>query len=235
MSKEQHQNPQEGFQADETLQEMDAALLQGERFVEKYLKQILGAAAVVVVLVLGYFGYQKFVKEPSIVKAAEESFVAEDRFITGQDSLALHGEGLTVKGFEAIIKEHSGTPSANLAHAYAGIALYDQGKYTEALEELRKFSSDDQLVGPSIERLIGDCYAQLDKLEDAAKAYISAAKNASNDAISPNCLVKAGRVYEKLGQGKKAIELYEQVKKEYYTSQEAANIEVEIQRASALK
>ena len=92
MSKEQHQNPKKGWQADETLQEMDAALIQGERFVEKYLKQILGGAAAVILLVLGVFAYLKFVKEPAEHKAAESIFTAEDRFINSQD-LRSHHQG----------------------------------------------------------------------------------------------------------------------------------------------
>jgi len=138
----------------------------------------------------------------------------------GQASPALKGRGAGAPGFEAIAKNFSGTDAANLAHAYSGICLYDQGKYQEALAELKKFSADETVVAPSVQRMIGDCLAQLGKLEEAVKTYEAAAKAASSEAISPSCLIKAGHVYEKLGKYDKAIALYNEVKTKYYNARQ---------------
>ncbi len=216
-------------------EQVEEVLVKSETFLEKNLKKILIAVGAVVVAVVSYFAYIKFVKEPANEKASVALFKAEDHFLNQQDSLALHGASITEKGLEAIIKDHSGTDAANLAHAYKGIALYDAGKYQEAIEALKGFSSEDAYVAPSVERLIGDCYAQLGKYQEAASAYEKAAAMASNEAITPSCLIKAGHAYEKLGNAKKALELYEEVKTKYYTAPEATSVEADIIRASAAK
>ena len=168
----------------DTLDVIDEKVMQGEQFFERHGKKIMIGVGAIVLIALGIFAYIKFVKEPKNVKASTQLFVSEEQFIMGQDSLALKGAG--GPGFEAIAKNFSGTDAANLAHAYSGICLYDMGKYQEALAELQKFSSDEALVAPSIQRMIGDCYVQLGKLEDAVKAYESAAKSANSEAISPH-------------------------------------------------
>ncbi|KGN68056.1 tetratricopeptide repeat protein [Porphyromonas sp. COT-239 OH1446] len=214
---------------------VDEVMVQSERWAERNYKTIIMAVIAATVLVLGGYAYYKLVHEPQAERASAEMYVAEEHFIAGQDSLALVGEGIGSKGFEAIKSEYSGTDAANLAQVYSGIALYDAGKYQEALEALKEFSSSERYVAPSVQRLMGDCYAQLGKLEDAASMYERAAKAADNDAISPSCLIKAGHVYEKLGKADKALEAYQMVKTKYYTAPEAQTIEADILRAEAAK
>ncbi|WP_299351425.1 tetratricopeptide repeat protein [uncultured Porphyromonas sp.] len=216
----------------DTLDVIDEKVMQGEQFFERHGKKIIIAVVVVVLAVIAIFAYIKFIKEPNNAKASSQMFVAEDNFIMGQDSLALKGATAS-PGFEGIAKNFSGTDAANLAHAYAGICLYDMGRYQEALGELQKFSSEEKLVAPSIQRMIGDCYVQLGKLEDALKSYESAAKLADSEAISPSCLIKAGHVYEKLGKYDQAVAAYQQIKDKYYTSPEAESVEADLIRARA--
>ena len=216
----------------DTLDVIDEKVMQGEKFFERHGKKIMIAVGAVVLIALAIFAYIKFIKEPNNAKASSQMFVAEENFIMGQDSLALKG-ATSSPGFEGIAKNFSGTDAANLAHAYAGICLYDMGRYQEALGELQKFSSEEKLVAPSIQRMIGDCYVQLGKLEDALKSYESAAKLADSDAISPSCLIKAGHVYEKLGKYDQAVAAYQQIKDKYYTSPEAESVEADLIRARA--
>ena len=208
----------------DTLDVIDEKVMQGEKFFERHGKKIMIAVGAVVLIALAIFAYIKFIKEPNNAKASSQMFVAEENFIMGQDSLALKGATAS-PGFEGIAKNFSGTDAANLAHAYAGICLYDMGRYQEALGELQKFSS--------IQRMIGDCYVQLGKLEDALKSYESAAKLADSEAISPSCLIKAGHVYEKLGKYDQAVAAYQQIKDKYYTSPEAESVEADLIRARA--
>ncbi len=227
MSQHEQNSQENGFE------QVERIALQSESFLEKNLKKILIAAGVVLALILGWYGYTKLIKEPRNEKASAELFIAEDHFLNQQDSLAIAGAGLTEKGLDAIINEYSGTDAANLAHAYKGIALYDGGQYQEAIAELRKFDSKDAYVAPSVERLIGDCYAQLEQYQEAASAYEKAAKMADNDAISPSALVKAGHAYEQLGNTAKALEIYNEVKTKYSSTPEGMNVEVDIIRANA--
>lgn len=209
---------------------LDETALRGEMFLEKYLKHILIGVGVVVIGVGGYFAYKKLIAEPAGEKAAVALFKAEDKFLTGQDSLALKGEGVSSKGLDAIIKEYSGSDAANLAQAYKGIALYDAGKYDESIAALKQFSSKDEYVGPSIQRLIGDAYTQLGKYQDAVSAYEAAAKAANNEAISPSCLLKAGHAYEKLRNKAKAAELYQSIKDQYAATPEAQMVDADLAR-----
>lgn len=214
-------------------EQVEEVLVKSETFLEKNLSKIAIAVGTVLVIIGAWYGYVKLIQEPRNEKASVELFKAEDHFINQQDSLAMAGAGLTEKGLDAIIKEYPGTDAANIALAYKGIALYDAERYTEAIEALKGFSSRDAYVAPSVMRLIGDCYVQLEKYQEAADAYLKAAAMAKNDAISPSCLIKAGHVFEKLGQKDKALELYNEIKSNYYTAPEAASVETDIIRVSA--
>lgn len=111
--------------------------MQGEKFFERHGKKIIIAVVVVVLAVIAIFAYIKFVKEPNNATISSQMFVAEDNFIMGQDSLALKGATAS-PGFEGIAKNFSLVPhAANLAHAYAGICLYDMGRYQEVFGELQ--------------------------------------------------------------------------------------------------
>lgn len=221
---EQEQN---GFE------QVEQAFVEGENFLVRNLSKIATAVGVVLLAVGGWYGYTKLIQEPHNNKASVELFKAEDRFILGQDSLALAGAGLTSKGLDAIISEYGGTDAGNLAQAYKGIALYEAGKYDEAITALSAYKGKDAYVAPSLVRLIGDCHAQLGKYQEAASSYEKAATMASNEAITPSCLIKAGHAYEKLGQKDKALELYRKVETDYLTTPEGATIETEIARASS--
>lgn len=217
-------------QEQNSFEQVEEVLVKSESFLVKNLKTIVIAAGVVLVAVGGWYGYTKLIQEPRNERASAELFKAEDLFINGQDSLALAGEGLTTKGMEAIIKEYSGTDAANVAQLYKGIALYDAGQYKEAIAALEQFDSKDAYVAPSAIRLIGDCYAQLEQYQDAVKAYERAAKLASNEAISPSCLIKAGHAYERLGNKEKALELYQEVQTKYIDTPEGHAVAAEIAR-----
>lgn len=211
---------------------IDEIASKSERFVEKNISKILTVVLIIIGIVAGIFGYFQFVKKPKAQKAASEAYVAEAMFMEGQDSAALYGKD-GHKGLLAIAKEYSSTATGNLSHAYAGICFYDMGKYQEALDELKKFSADESVVAPSIQRLIGDCYVQLNKPQDAAKAFEKAAKDANNPAISPLCLIKAGHVYETLKQYDKALQCYKEIKEKYYTAPEAESVDADIMRVEA--
>ncbi len=219
----------------EELEQVDKALVEGERFIEKHLNKILMAVGAVVLIGLAFYAYVKFYQEPRAEEASAQMSQAENNFILGQDSLALNGDGVASKGLKEIAEEYSGTNAASVAHIYIGIALYEEGKYEEAIKELEQFDGDDKYVAPSVKRLIGDSYVQLGKLDEALSAYEKAASISENPAITPSCLIKAAHVYEKQGNKDKAIALYEEVKTKYYTSPEAMTVEAELLRAKAGK
>lgn len=215
------------------LENVQIALTRAEQWIEKNRKPLLIGLAVVVIIVGGYFGLKYGYIIPKEKKAEAAMFTAEQAFVARNFQVALDGDGANL-GFKAIVDEYSMTKSANLAKAYAGLCLKELGKYEEAIDYLKGFDSDDELIAPAIIGATGDCYVELDQVEKGISYFEKAAKKANNDLLSPIYLKKAGIAYESLGEYKKAVSAYETIKEKYYMSQEAADIEKFIDRANDL-
>ena len=204
-----------------------------EQFIEKYSKTIIWCVLGVIVLGVGIWLYIDKVVKPRGDKAAEQLYAAEEQFMAGADSAALNAPAAGAMGLLEIADKYSSTDAGKLAHAYAGIIYYDEGKYEEAIRELKTFKAKEKMVAPSITRLIGDCYVELGQYDKAAKYFMDAAKAADNPVISPSCLIKAGHVYEELGQYDKALKAYKEIQDKYYTAPESESIEASIIRVEA--
>lgn len=208
---------------------LDEALGKSEAFILKYKTYILAAIAAIVVVVAGSILYSTYVAEPREKEASEAMFKAEGLFAAKQFEQALDGDGINL-GFVQIIEEYSGTNTANLANAYAGISLAQLGRYDEAIEYLKDFDGDDQMVAPSVLGTLGNCYAQKGDNDAAVKNFIKAAETAENNTVSPHYLLQAGIICEQQGDNDKALDLYTQIKEEYPASIQAMDIEKYISR-----
>lgn len=207
----------------------DEVLSKSEAFIIKHKNPIIAAIVVVVALILGSTLYNEFVAEPKEKEAAEAMFAAEALFGAQNFETALNGDGTNL-GFIQIADEYSGTKAGNLANAYAGMALAQLARYDEAIEYLKNFDGDDQMVAPAAIGTLGSCYAQKGDAKSAAKKFIEAAEMASNNTISPFYLLQAGIIYESEGDASKALKLYEEIKNEYSTSSVATDIDKYINR-----
>ena len=77
----------------------------------------------------------------------------------------------------------------------AGIRLYQQGKYQEALDYLKDASVDDNIVAAGVYTLEGDCYVNLKQYPEALKAFDKAVSKADkNPSIVPLVLIKKANV-----------------------------------------
>ena len=220
---------------DETASKTEDWVIQNQ----KYIFVIIGIVAAVV---LGYLGYNEFVAQPKKSEAMNDMFQAQkyyDQAITNsadRDSLfnlALNG-GEGKYGMLDIISEYSGTPAANLANYYAGMAYLNMKDYKNTISFLGEFSSDDEVLSPMAKGGIGDAFIQLNQPEDALGYYEEAATMRSNDFTTPMYLYKAGVVAMQLGKTDKALKHFEDIKENYSESTEAANIDVFIGKARAL-
>lgn len=203
---------------------VEQAFSKTEHFIEQYQNVILIVIGVIVVVVLGFFGFRRFYVEPKEKEAQSQMFMAEKYF--EQDSLkkALNGDGQYL-GFLAIIDEYGITRSANLAHYYAGICYLKMGQFDQALEYLDGFSSDDEFVGPMAKGAMGDANMELNNIDKAASLYKEAAEMKKNEFTSPLFLMKAGMAYEELGEYGKALEVYKKIKSDYPRSYEGQQID----------
>lgn len=224
----------------EVFNTLDQSASKTEEWAVENQKYIIIGVGVVVLLVLGYLGYNKFVAEPKASEAMNEMFKAQqyfDQAVNGTEkdslyNLALNG-GEGKFGMLDIAKEYSGTPAANLANYYAGMAYLNLKDYKNAVKYLGEFSSDDQMLGPIAKGGIGDAFMQLNQPEEALEYYEEAAKMKTNDYTTPLYLFKAANVAMKLGKTDKALQNYKRIKDEFSSSAEAANIDVFIGRAEA--
>ena len=184
----------------------------------------------IVIIVSAIIGVRHFYVLPRENKAQAEMYKGVFYFEKDSFQLALQGNGADFIGFKAIADEYSSTKAGNLAAAYSGLRLYNLGKYDEAITYLKNFDADEEFISPAIIGTIGDCYVNMDKYEEGVGYFERAAKKADNDMLSPIYLKKAATVYEKLGNKKKALEMYQKIKDSYPKSMSNQDIEKYIVR-----
>ncbi len=224
----------------EVFNTLDDTASKAEEWAVRNQKYIIMAVAAIVVAVLGYLAYKKFVAEPKASEAMNEMFKAQQYFdqavaATEKDSLfnlALKG-GEGKYGMIDIAKNYSGTPAANLANYYAGMSYLNLKDYKNAIAYLNEFSSKDIMLGPIAKGGIGDAFLQLNQPEDALSYYEKAATMNANEYTTPMYLFKAATVALKLGDNKKALKYFTTIKEDYSSSAEATNIDAFIGKAEA--
>jgi tetratricopeptide (TPR) repeat protein len=219
---------------DQRLENIEETLGKTEQFIVNNQKVITGVIAVIVLIVLGYFGFNKYYLEPKSEEAYDQMYSAQFYFQIDSLDKALYGDGNHL-GFIDIASDYSMTKPGNLANYYAGISMLRKGKYTEAIDYLEDFDAEDALIRPMAIGAIGDAYMELGKNGDAADYYMQAADWNNNEFTAPLFLYKAGETYELMGEYGKAVDAYQKIKDKYSKSNEARTIEKNIGRATALK
>jgi len=187
----------------------------------------------ILAVILIFIAYKIFYIRPKEKEASQRIYMAQQYFQKDSFALALNGKEDQVDGFQTIIDEFGGTPTGNLAKYYAGICELRLGEYEDAIKYLKKFSTTSEMLKPLKFGAIGDAYSQLKEYEDAVKYYMKAAKAKDNSFTAPHFYMKAGLVYEKLEEYKKAKEVYQIVKDKFPKTQEAANADKFLGRVEA--
>lgn len=226
---------------EEVFNTLDESASKTEDWVIANQKYIFGIIGVVAVVVLGYLGYNEFLAKPQQTEAMNEMFQAKKYFneaVTGTEkdslyTLALNG-GNGKMGMVDIASEYSGTSAGNLANYYAGMAYLNLKDYKNAVSYLSDFSSDDQVLSAMAKGGIGDAFIQLNQAKDALGYYEQAAKIKTNEFTTPMFLLKAGTTAMELGEMDKALTYFNQIKENYPSSSQAANIDVLIGKATVL-
>ena len=160
MAKEKNNVPENG------VDELNDSLVEMSEKVQNNKKIILWAAAAVVGVAVLVLGYIYLVRQPGIAKANDNIGAADIQLALGNDSIAL------AKYME--VADNDGYDAANRAALQAATMLYKDEKYEEALKYLDKFSASESIIGAAAYSLKGDCYVNLDKLDDAVSAFKSA-------------------------------------------------------------
>ena len=217
---------------EERIVAVEEALSSSEQFIEKNQKILTYVVGGVIVVILAFFGYNKYVMAPKEKAAEVAIFNAQQYFDQDSLDLALNGDGVNA-GFLEIIDDYGSTKEGNLAKYYAGICYFNMGEYEESIDYLKKFSSEDQMVSSMALGAIGDAYMQLGDADKAVDYYLKAARKNVNDFIAPAFLVKAGWTYEVMGNWQNALDTYESIKKDFPKTKEAREIDKYIARTKA--
>lgn len=212
---------------------VEEALGKTEQFIEKNQKIIIIVLTAIVAIVLVYFGFKQFYLKPLETKAHAEMFYAEKYFELDSLDLALNGDGQHI-GFLEVIDNYGITDASNLAKYYTGIIYLKKGQFQEAINYLEDFDSEDQIVGPLAISAIGDAYMELSNPDKALEYYLKAADKNQNNFTSPQCLMKAGFVYEEKNDWANALKTYERIKKDFFKSQESREIDKYIAKAKGM-
>ncbi|HCX99191.1 MAG TPA: tetratricopeptide repeat protein [Bacteroidales bacterium] len=209
---------------------LENALTRTEQYIENNQKSLTIIVLAIIVIVGTFLGYRKLYIAPMEEEAQSQIFAAEQYFERDSFNLALYGDG-NYLGFVDIIDSYSPTKVGNLARYYAGISYRELGEYEEAIDNLKRFSPKDKMIGSVAYGAIADCYVELGKLNEAAKQYVKAANYGANNFSTPIMLMKAGMVYEEIEKYAEALKVYETIKADYPKSSEAREIEKYITRA----
>jgi tetratricopeptide (TPR) repeat protein len=183
----------------EVFDTLDQGASSTEQIVAKYQNYIVGFVITVVVIVLGFLGYSSLILEPKSDEANNELFTAQNYFsqalvdAENSDSLFLlslnGGEGKY--GFLDIIENYNGTNASNLAYYSAGMAYYNLNDFENAIDHLKNFDSDDEILSALALGGIADSFAELNQLEEALDYYESAFNVSKNNFTAPKFLLKA--------------------------------------------
>ena len=193
-----------------------------DQFYNEHKKTIWTAACAIIVIALCVFAYVKLVYQPKCAEAAQQAFPAEQSFAAAEYELALNGDG-NVLGLADVIDEY-GSKAGAAVFMEAGVCALHLGQYEEALSYLKKYNGKEPIMAARALACQGDAYIGLEKYEEAVAAY---------NVFAAAYLLKAGIVYEQLGNKAKALECYKVIKDKYPQSIEGYDIDKYITRAEA--
>src|SRR5690606_16748271 len=108
--------------------DLQGSVHKAEDFYYKNKNVINIALLAVVVIVGGFFAYNRFIKVPNEKKAQEMVFHAQEYFAADSFKLALNGDGNNY-GYLQVIDRYGGTKVGNLAKYSAGVCYVQLGEY----------------------------------------------------------------------------------------------------------
>ena len=203
-----------------------------ENYIEDNKQTVSVVVGAVALIIVGYFGYTRFILAPKETEASEQIFRAQSYFDKDSLNLALNGDG-SYPGFLEIIDDFGGTKTANLANYYAGMCFLKLGEFEDAIEHLKDFSADDAFAQTLAWGAIGDAYTELGDLDKGISFYKKACKNNAYELITPFFLLKTGLALEMSSKFAEAKTMFETIKNEFPESEEGREIDKYIARVQA--
>jgi len=176
-------NEQEGKETVEFFKDLDKEALNIESFLEKNARALSIGFGVLILAVLGWFGYQQFILGPKNEEATKSYLAAQKNLTDGKEDLALGGKSVANPGFVGTYEEYGNTKAGKLSAYNAGLIEFKKGNYQKAYDLLDKFSSSNKILVALKYGAMADCLSNLNKADDALSMADKAA-SASDDAYT---------------------------------------------------
>ncbi len=220
------QNTEETRNSIDTLNDSLTGL---EQKVQNNQKTIMWGCIVAAALVCVIFLYVYAFHKPRVEAANNAIGQADTELMAGNDSTAL-------VRYKDVVENYGGDAS-NRAALNAAILLYQNKKYEEAIEYLKKYDSKESVIGAGAYSLEGDCYVNLKKYDEALAAFRKAVKESDNNPYyTPFFMMKEATVLHELKDYKAEAAVYEKINAEFPGYGESNRIDIEkyMERAKAL-
>ena len=192
----------------------------------KILKYSTLAVGIIVLTILIYVVYNRFIYEPN--NEESKALVARGIMLMEKDST-----NLAIEEFEFIAAEYGSYDGGKLAYDSLGNLYFEQGRFEDAIAALEKVDLEDTYLMTLAIGTLGDCYSELGDYAKAVTYYVQAAERVENDLTSPQFYFKAGLNAEEAGDFAKAKEYYEIIEDKYMTFSSQKSIEKYVVRAGA--
>ena len=214
MSKKIQETPETG------LDSVNDSLTAMTQKVQDNKKIIMVCSLVVIAIAAIVLAYVYFFRNPGVQKQNDRIGAADLQLAQGNDSTAM------VQYMD--LADNGSYDAANRAALQSAILLYQDGKYEEALKYVEKYSVKDEIIGAGAKSLKGDCLVNLDRLDEAVKAFKDAVSTSNaNPAYTPFFMMKLARVYAAQGKHYEEARQYEEIVRDYPLYGQAHNIDVE--------
>ena len=208
------------------VENIDQSLHSAEHFVENKKKMIFWVVGIALAIAAFIIGYLFIFRNPRVNKSWEE-YAKVELQAQGNDSLA-------TEGYKKVANKYGSDGGGNIAALTAGENLYNAGKYEEAIKYLKKFSTSEPVMQCSATRLIGDCYVNLKKYNDAISYFDKALSQADgNPQLAPVIMMKKANIYEVQKKYADALGVYEEIQKKYPEFKYGLGMDAYISRAKA--
>lgn len=211
--------------------QLATATARGMTFFEEHRTLIIGVAAALLVVVAGAVVW-KWYQARQDRAAAEALGGILNAYESGDYQQALEGTP-EAAGLLDIASQYGSTNTGNLATFFAADALYQLGRYDEALERFEDYDGDRDILGASA--LAGEAavYEQRGDHARAAALYLRAADAYASAATTPGYLLAAGRNFEAAEDYERAQAAYQRYLDDWEDDPNVALAKIFLARAQA--
>lgn len=209
-------------------------------FWDNYSKIIIYGGTAAILLMMGWIGYKKLIKEPKELQASETVFMAEglfDKMATSgfsKDSvnIVLNGgtlDGNNITGLLKVISKYDGTLAANRAKYMTGACYLQIKEFDKAIKYLKDFNDNGaHQLGSKAYVMMGHAYAEKNNNEEALSNYKKAAElNEKDESVTPDALMLYAAYAESVKKNEDAIAAYKKLKENFPNYSSVSNGDVD--------